>query len=543
MEIRYYITTYARVTPDVAPPPIQSQRGMMRQGPPALVLLFGLLVMPVTTPIHASAQVNETRIQIPDDHEDLLHELSALESEIQERARSVSIDEAVAQGIRANPQLQEAFAAIQQFEWQLIAVQRQWYPSLLLTNGTPFAGVQWETFSQRFSESSSTTASSFSNVTRLDVFQPGATISWNFLDPTRQPNINAATETLRQQKLLFDVSSRNLILNIQENYYAVQSSRQLIANFRRIFEINKRQLSMLEAQQSIGMTTVLDVETTRSQLFNQLNQLVGYTRDYIQQTAALAASMALPEGVLAIPSEEPSLGGVWEHSLEQTIKKARRQREEILASLAAAEAARWTGLSAIRSYLPVLGLVVNGNLVANRGPSTFQTGGVGSTATSSLSNVTASVGLGFSWTLFDGGIQAANAQVANAQALQQKAQAATTELLVMQQVRASYGQLLTAKVAYTTALSAYRSAEVAQRASRARFAVGVGDITSVVQTIQQLSQAAEQLSSATFSYNTALVQLYRFSSTWPAQTEPEVEERLRQLRKTPASAVKSILGP
>jgi hypothetical protein len=32
---------------------------------------------------------------------------------------------------------------------------------------------------------------------------------------------------------------------------------------------------MLDAQRTIGMTTVLDVEVTRSQLFVQLNQLVG----------------------------------------------------------------------------------------------------------------------------------------------------------------------------------------------------------------------------------------------------------------------------
>ena len=513
----------------------------VRHAPPVLVLLLGLLQIAAFPPSRASErasrQAHEEGALMQADPARLVRELSTLDAQIQQHARPVSLDQAVAQGIRANPQLQQAFASIQQYEWQLIAAQRQWYPTLQLTNGTPFAGVQWQTFSQDYSAASPTAPPSYSNSSRLSVVQPGVSINWNVLDPSRQPNINAAVESLRQQKLLFDVSARNLILDIQQSYYSIQSSRQLIDSFRRIYAINEQQLAMLEAQRSIGMTTVLDVESTRSQLFAQLNQLVGYTRDYIEQTASLAAAMALPEGSLAIPSEPPSLGGGWELSLEKTIEKARRQREEILASLAAAEAARWTGVAALRSYLPVFALVANGSVVTNQGPLSIQNGGVTSTVDNSVVSRTTAIGLGFSWTLFDGGIQAANAQAAKAQARQQDAQAVSTGLQVMQQVRVSYGQLRTAQVAFSTAQQSYRSAELAQQASRARFAVGVGDITSVVQTIQQLSQAAEQLSSATLSYNTALAQLYRYSATWPAQAEREVHQRLQQLRRNPAAAV------
>jgi outer membrane protein TolC len=109
---------------------------------------------------------------------------------------------------------------------------------------------------------------------------------------------------------------------------------------------------------------------------------------------------------------------------------------------------------------------------------------------------------------------------------------------VIQQVRSSFGRLATARVAYISAQQAYRSAELGQEAARARFAVGVGDITSVVQTIQQLSEATEQLAAATLSYNTALARLYRYSATWPDQTHPEVHQRLQQLRGAPAASAR-----
>jgi len=465
----------------------------------------------------------------------LVRELAQLEAQIGSQARPVSLQEAISTGIRANPQLLRAFSAIQQYEWQLIAAQRQWYPSLQLINGTPFAGAQWTSFAQAYA-TSPTAPPNYNSSTTQSVFQPGLSISWNAIDPTRQPNINAASQSLRQQKLLFHVGARNLILAIQQAYFGLQSSNELIKSFRKIYAINQRQLTMLESQRSIGMTTVLDVELTRSQLFVQLNQLVDCTRMYIEQAANLAAALALPQGSLAIPSEPAVLQGSWPLTLQQTINLALVQREEITASLAAAEAARWSGVASLRSYLPVFQLVGSGSVLANDGTQTYATGSlIGTSPTSTLNN-TASIGLGFTWSIFDGGIQSANAQAAQAQSRQQSAQAASSELEATQQVRTSYGQLITARLAFNSAQQAYRSAELAQQAAGSRFAVGVGDITSVVQTIQQLSQAAEQMSQAVLSYNTALAQLYRYSATWPFQAQADVQQLLQSLRAGPASA-------
>jgi outer membrane protein TolC len=245
--------------------------------------------------------------------------------------------------------------------------------------------------------------------------------------------------------------------------------------------------------------------------------------------------------VLVAPSDPAALRGDWSLPLQETINQARRQREEILASLAAAEAARWTGVAAIRSYLPAFQLVGAANLISNNGNERFTGASIDSTTT--IMNKTASIGLGFTWSIFDGGIQAANAQAANAQARQQGAQAASTQLQAMQEVRSSYSQLQTARVALKSAQQAYRSAQKAQGAARARFGVGVGDITSVVQTIQQLSQASQQVSESILNYNTALAQLYRYSAIWPPQTQSKVQQTLQLLRRAPEAAAEMHAKP
>ena len=476
----------------------------------------------------------QASIPAPDAATALADALAQLEAQIKQQAQPVSLKQAIATGISRNPQLLQAFGTIQQYEWQLIAAQRQWYPTVQLNNGTPFAGVQWSTFAQNYPTSSPSAPPLYTNSSQLAALQPGASISWNAIDPSREPNIKAALASLRQQKLLFDVSARNLILDIQQTYFGLQSSQQLINSFRAIYQINQEQLAMLEAQKAIGMSTVLDVETTRSQLFAQLNQLVEYTRSYIEQAAALAEVMALPEGRLAIPSEAAAARGDWSMPLPQTIELAKRQREEIMASLAAAESARWSGVAALRSYLPVFQLVATGSLTLNSGSQTYNEAGGNITTPTTIRNGTGAIGLGFTWSLFDGGIQAANAQAANAQARVQGAQAASTQLQVIRQVRTSYAQLQTSRVGLSSAQHAYRAAELAKQASWIRYRAGVGDITSVVQTIDQWSTAAQQVATATLSYNTALAQLYRYAAIWPPQTRSEVEQQLQQLRLNPA---------
>lgn len=473
---------------------------------------------------------------------ELVDQLTRLQDEIKIKSKPVSLSEAIMLGVENNPELASSFSNIQQFEWQLIAAKRRWYPTLQLTNGIPFVGRNWGTFvqdqyalpQQQDQELMPQGQQRKSAVkSQQFVVQPGAQVNWNFLDPTRQPNINAASESLRQQKFLFDVSARNLVLQIQQSFYAIQSNQQLINSFQEIYKINQKQLEILEARKSIGMVTVLDLEQTRSQLFDQLSQLVLYTSNYIDQAALLAQQLALPANQLAIPDQPAQMQGRWQIPLQETISRATQQREEILASLAAAEASNWSSMASLRQYLPVFSLVATGNLLGQNGYQNVPVPNDPGSQYARSRQWSAAIGIGFNWLIFDGGINAADAQSFKAQAQQQLAQAALSELQVTQQVRSSYGSYQTSQVAVTTARQAYRSAQLAQQAARARFEVGVGDITSVVQTIQQLSSAAQQLSQAVLTYNGAVAELYRYSATWPGGSQQDVQERLKVLRDSP----------
>ena len=80
----------------------------------------------------------------------LLARLNAMRVKIDQSARKISLDEAIALGIRNNPELVSAFRSIQDYEWQLIAAQRQWYPTFAISNGAPTLGLDVVTYTTKF---------------------------------------------------------------------------------------------------------------------------------------------------------------------------------------------------------------------------------------------------------------------------------------------------------------------------------------------------------------------------------------------------------
>ena len=305
---------------------------------------------------------------------------------------------------------------------------------------------------------------------------------------------------------------------------------QLINYFEDILKINESELRAAKARLVISQATILDVAQKHAQLHSQFDQLVNFVNDYISDTAELAALTAANPGQLIVPSQPAMMQGEWDIPLDKTLSLAISQREEIKASMAAAQAASWRGVEAINSYLPVIGLTGNGNLNYNNGYANVLNGNDPGDAYRWQRNWNANAGIGFKWSIFDGGIRLADSQAFQEQSDSLEAQAANEELEAIRQVESSYSLLETSKIALTSAKEAYKYAYLAQEAARARYDAGVGDMTTVVQTMNQLARASAQVANAIFDHNNSVAQLYRYSATWPEETESEVDERTQNIR-------------
>jgi len=452
----------------------------------------------------------------------LQSQLSNLQSTLRQRAQSANLQQALETGLLNNPQLASAYAQIQGSQWNLIAVRRQWYPSLSASSNPYLLGQNANTSSVSGAGTANTT---YSNATGAGV---GLNLNWTFFNPSRGPSINAASESLRQQQLLFDVSARNLVLEIQQAYFNLQEQQLLIQAYEEILAGTTRQVQLTEAQFNNGLVSIADVEQIRTQQFATQSTVINAYRQLIDAAARLAQTMALAPGVLVLPSEELSPLGQWDEPLQSTINQALSLREEIQASLAAAASASWNATALFNRYWPQFSLGSSGGYAGvNR-----TRGLPGNSFSNNERSLSwdAAVGIGFSWQLFDGGIAAAQAEAQRAAALQAQDQAALRRLSVSREVEQSYADYLTSSLALQSTQAQAASARAAAQAVQERFAVGVTGMVDVVQTLNQAINAANAYANAVRTYNSAVAALYRSSARWPEGTKPLLLQRVNGLR-------------
>lgn len=454
-------------------------------------------------------------------------QLTALQSTLKQRAQSTSLQQALEEGLLRNPQLAAAYAQIQGSQWNLIAVRRQWYPTASAGSNQFILGQSFNTETQSSTLPPAAASTGYRNATTVG--QLGLNLNWTFFNPSRSANINAASQSLRQQQLLFDVSARNLVLQIQDAYFNLQEKQQLIKAYEEILISTNRQVSATEAQFNNGLVSISDVEQIRTQQYQNLGALIEAYRSLIDAASLLAQTMALPPGTLALPSDALQAIGQWDDSLQVTLDQALKLREEIQASLAAEASASWQATSLFNSYWPSFSVGASGSYSS----SNTTTGLPGSSinGNSRSLNWNGGVGVGFTWQFFDGGINAAQAEASKASARQAKDQAAIDRLTVSQQVESSYANYLTSLLAMETTKAQVRSAQLALTSVQERFSVGVTDMATVVQTLNQSLIAANAYAAAMRTYNSAVAGLYRYSARWPMNTQPLLQQRVQQLRQ------------
>jgi len=453
---------------------------------------------------------------------ELLLKLQGIKRDIKARAKISTLNDAIEVALLHSPDLAVAYAQIQNSQWNLIAVRRQWYPTLIATSST-IPGQDFRSTNITVNGIKEGTTNSRSLTAGVTL-----TLAWTFFDPRRGPNINSASESLRRQKLLFDVSARNLVLRVQETYFLLQEFEELVRAYEDIQAYTDRQVVFAEAQFNGGLISVADLEQIRTQQYSNLNLLIGAYNKVLENGAQLAEALAMPPGTIVLPADSIRKFGSWSEPLPETIAQALRMREEIQASLAAAESVSWQATSLFNTYWPRFNLGASGTAASAN--NTSDAPGQETTKTSSR-NWNGGVGLGFTWQLFDGGINAANAQASQAQARQFKQQAAVDRLKITREVEQAYSTYLTSQLALLSTNAQAQAARKALVAVQARYDVGVSDMASVVQTLSRAIEAASANATATRSHNSAVARLYRTSARWPEGTQTQLQHRTNNLNQ------------
>lgn len=459
-------------------------------------------------------------------------EVRLLSNQWRERSVRVTLPAAIEQSLLNNPELAQAYSQIQQGQWNLIAVRRQWYPAISAFSSGP-AGSLWGYRSTSTHRTISTQAGVIKNNDTANATEivPVVNLDWSFFDPSRGAEINAASENLRSKELLFNIAARNLVLRTQLAYFNLQEQKQLIGSYEEILNATTSQVAQTEALFNAGNASLADVEQIRTQQYQTLSLLIETYLALVDASASLASAMALPPGKLVLPEDNLALYGQWDLPLDATIQQAQALREEIQSSLAEASSASWRASALFNRYLPRFSLSANSSYAYSSSENRNRLSGTLQSENSRVSRWDNAVGLGFNWKLFDGGIAAAEAEESKALERQFRDQAALQRLQVNQEVERSYASYQASRLTVLSSRSQAESARKAAISVRERFAVGYADTTSVVQTLEQATRSAIAYARSQRQYNSAVSELYRASAQWPENTTGILDQRINELKQ------------
>lgn len=452
--------------------------------------------------------------------ERLLNQAERLSGVLRARQQRLSQADALAMGLARNPDLASAYQAIEGRAWTLIAARRSWYPSLqVVGSGSALRSPEPVLIGQTLTLRDSSNGTPQSIVSSTS--GPGVVLNWSFFDSRRQPSINLALENLKAERFLFDIAARNLALNLQLAYTAVQAQSELLQRYDWLVDLTVRQSEIANRLVREGRLSrsAVDQLTTEKRL--QLTRLLDRYQQLFLASNTLTALVAGKPGQYVLSSDPLRQQAPWPMGLDATLSQALELREEIKQKLSLAARDRWAATRAINGYLPVFGLVGVSSLSAyqesiNQQPST------------SRDSWNHTVGLNFRWTVFDGGILAAEATALKAQAAEQVNDAESQKLLVSKEVMNAYAGFVTARLA---AENTGRDFALARRSLEeiSREFPRKPDVTTLIQSFNLYTSAADKDVGAISQFNNAVFALYRSSAMWPPGVPDQIRQRQAQL--------------
>ena len=361
----------------------------------------------------------------------------------------------------------------------------------------------------------------------------GLQLNYALLDFARTPTVRAARASLEQQRNTYANQLRSLQLQVSEAYYGLQQSEQLVrvydANLRNDLVILQESLDLKQA----GLVPRLDVLRRRAIQAQGEESLIQALADRAVARRQLALLLNLPASVTPSASDPIVVQPRWPLDLEASLLAAYRGNPELEAILATRSALAQQSQATAAGLLPSLSLFASaGGSSSRTSVDDIDLGGGGCCGSTLLPLSTAngwdwSVGLTFTWLLFDAGTTAgqARALARQADAAAQLYAASRNDIrLRIEQAffthEASLAKLSSARRGVAAALEAFRDV-------RLRYQTGLSSEIDVSFTQDQLINSLVRRLNATVAVNVSYARLLRELLPMPRDPAHPVKPQLQ----------------
>lgn len=361
----------------------------------------------------------------------------------------------------------------------------------------------------------------------------GLQLNYALLDFARTPTVKAARARLEQQRNTYANQLRSLQLQVSEAYYQLQRSDQLV----RVYEANVRN-DLVILQDSLdlkqaGLVPRLDVLRRRAIQAADEETLIQALADRAVARRQLAVLLNLPADVTPTASDPIVVQPRWPLDLEASLLEAYRGNPELEAILATRTALAQQSQATAAGLLPRLSLFASaGGSSAQTSLGDFDLGGGGCCGSTALPLSTTSgwdwsVGLAFTWLLFDAGTTASQARALakqEAAAAQQYAASRNDIRLRIEQAffnhEASLAKLSSARRGVAAAVEAFRDV-------RLRYQTGLSSEVDLSVTQDRLISSLVQRLNATVNVNVTYARLLKELLPVPRDPSAPIQPQLQ----------------
>ena len=361
----------------------------------------------------------------------------------------------------------------------------------------------------------------------------GLQLNYALLDFARSPTVRAARAVLERQRNTYANQLRSLQLQVSEAYYSLQQEEQLVrvydANLRNDLVILQDTLDLKQA----GLVPRLDVLRRRAIQAADEETLIQALADRAVARRQLAVLLNLPASVTPSPSDPIVVQPRWPLDLEASLLAAYRGNPELEAILATRTALVQQSQATAAGLLPRLSLFANaGGSGSQTSLGDFELGGGGCCGSTALPLSTTngwdwSVGLTFTWLLFDAGTTAGQARALTKQAAataQQYAASRNDIRLRIEQAffnhEASLAKLSSARRGVAAALEAFRDV-------RLRYLTGLDSELNLSNTQDRLINSLVRRINATVNVNITYAKLLKELLPMPRDPNAPIQPQLQ----------------
>ncbi|MCP9789767.1 TolC family protein [Cyanobium sp. Maggiore-St4-Cus] len=361
----------------------------------------------------------------------------------------------------------------------------------------------------------------------------GLQLNYALLDFARTPTVRAARAVLERQRNTYANQLRSLQLQVSEAYYSLQQEEQLVrvydANLRNDLVVLQDTLDLKQA----GLVPRLDVLRRRAIQAADEETLIQALADRAVARRQLAVLLNLPASVTPSPSDQIVVQPRWPLDLEASLLAAYRGNPELEAILATRTTLVQQSQATAAGLLPRLSLFANaGGSGSQTSLGDFELGGGGCCGSTALPLSTTngwdwSVGLTFTWLLFDAGTTAGQARALTKQAAataQQYAASRNDIRLRIEQAffnhEASLAKLSSARRGVAAALEAFRDV-------RLRYLTGLDSELNLSNTQDRLINSLVRRINATVNVNITYAKLLKELLPMPRDPNAPIQPQLQ----------------